>query len=77
MKINIRVFDAGESVVYQHLETGKIQLVHNNSVISEATPNRPVNYNRIVRRITSYLSSYVEGTTDTVVEDNVILPQEI
>lgn len=76
-EINIRVFDAGEDAVYQNLETGEVQLVRNNSVIASALPDRRCNYNRIVRKIRSYLSSYIKGSRETIVEENVDIPGEV
>lgn len=71
-EVNIRIFDAGEAgAVYQFLESGEIQLVKNNSVVHHATPNRPANYNRIVKLSGAYMSSYIKGTTNQIVEENV------
>jgi len=71
-KVNIRIFDAGEAgAVYQFLESGELQLVKNNSVVHYATPNRPANYNRIVELSGAYMSSYVKGTTEQIIEKGV------
>lgn len=71
-EVNIRIFDAGEDgAIYQFLESGELQLMRNNSVVHHAMPNRPANYNRIVKLSGAYISSYIKGTTKQIVEENV------